>query len=47
MRFFTIRLKYVALAAAFVLLLALGAFTAKAAGADEVYWSGPRSLPVY
>ena len=47
MRVFTVRLKYVAFAAAFVLLLMAGAFSAKAAGAEEVFWSGSRSLPIY
>lgn len=47
MRFFTIRLKYVLMAAALLVLLTGAAFTAKAAKAEEVYWSGARSLPIY
>lgn len=49
MRFITFRLKHAALAFALVLLLTASAFTANAAGAAEVYWSGssPRSLPIY
>ena len=47
MRFLTIRLKSVALAAGLALLLGASALTAHAAGAAEVYWSGSRSLPIY
>ncbi|MDE6059761.1 MAG: polysaccharide deacetylase family protein [Clostridia bacterium] len=47
MRFITIRLKYVAIAFALVALITAGAFTASAAGAAEVYWTGTRSLPIY
>ena len=47
MRVFTLRLKYLAVAFVLAVLLTLGAFTAKAAGAEEVFWSGARSLPVY
>lgn len=47
MRFLTIRLKYVLMAAALLVLLTGAAFTAKAAKAEEVYWSGARSLPIY
>ncbi len=47
MRFFTIRLKSVALAGALVLLLGAGMLTANAAGAQTVYRSGARSLPIY
>lgn len=47
MRVFTIRIKYLALAAMFVILLTAGALSAKAAGAEEVFWSGSRSLPIY
>lgn len=47
MRFVTIRLKYLAVAAAFIALIAISAFTAYAADASEVYWSGTRSLPIY
>ncbi len=47
MRFITIRLKAVAVAAAMAGLLVAGALTANAAGAEEVYWSGSRSLPIY
>ncbi len=47
MKFITIRRKTVALAAALVGLIAASAFTAHAAGAAEVWWSGARSLPIY
>ena len=47
MRVFTLRLKYLAVAAALLLLLTAGAFSAKAAGAEAVWWSGARSLPIY
>lgn len=47
MRFITFRLKRAVLAVALVLFLAAGALTANAAGADEVYWSGARKLPIY
>ena len=47
MRFITIRLKYVVLAVALVMLVTVGVFTASAAGAAEVYWAGARSLPIY
>ena len=47
MRVFTVRLKHIAIAAAFAILLLAGAFSAKAAGAEEVFWSGSRSLPIY
>ncbi len=47
MRFLILRLRVLAVAAALVLLVTLGAFSAKAAGAAEVYWSGARSLPIY
>lgn len=48
MRFITVRLKYAVVAAAFLLLVAVGAFTASAAGAEAVYWgNGSRSLPIY
>ncbi len=47
MKFITVRLKSVALAAALAALVAAGTLTASAAGAAEVYWSGARSLPIY
>lgn len=47
MRFITIRLKYFVMAAALVLLVIAGAFTANAAGAAEVFWNKARSLPIY
>lgn len=47
MRFVTIRLKYLAVAAAFVALIIVSAFTAYAANAAEAYWSGARALPIY
>ncbi len=47
MRFITVRLKSVALAAGVALLLGAGMITANAAGAEEVYWTGARSLPIY
>lgn len=47
MRFLTIRFKAVITAAALIALTVGAAFTAKAAGAEEVYWSGARSLPIY
>lgn len=47
MQFVTIRLKTLLLALAMGALFVVGAFTAKAAGAQEVYWSGPRALPIY
>ncbi len=47
MRFITIRLRSIALAAAMAGILALGCLTANAAGAEEVYMSGTRSLPIY
>lgn len=47
MRFFTFRLKYVVTAIALCLLVTLSALTAHAAGAEAVYWSGTRSLPIY
>lgn len=47
MKVFTLRFKYVAVAVALLLLLVGGAFSAKATGAEEVWWSGSRSLPVY
>ena len=45
MRFITFRLKYAVMAIALVLLITLSAFTAAAADAAAVYWSGARSLP--
>ena len=47
MRVFTIRLKVIAVSLALLALITLGTFSAKAAGAEEVFWSGARSLPVY
>ncbi len=47
MRVITIRWKSLAWAAALLLLVVLGAVTARAAGAETVFWSGARSLPVY
>ncbi len=47
MRFITFRLKYAVMAIALVLLITLSAFTAAAADAATVYWSGARSLPIY
>lgn len=42
-----IRLRYLLMAAALCLVLTLSTLAAKAAGAEEVYWSGARSLPIY
>ncbi len=47
MRFITFRLKHAALLLALLLAVTAGALTANAARADEVYWSGARSLPIY
>lgn len=47
MKVFTLRLKYIAIALVFALLLTAGAFSAKETGAEEVWWSGARSLPIY
>lgn len=47
MRFVTIRARAVLAAAALAASLALASVCAGAAGADAVYWSGSRSLPVY
>ncbi len=47
MRIVTIRLKYVITAVLFTLLILVSALTARAAGAEEVYWAGNRSLPIY
>ena len=47
MRFITIHLKPLVIAAAFVMLCVMGVFVANAAGAEEVYWSGARALPIY
>ena len=47
MRFFTLRLKSLLVAAALVVLLVAGGASAKAAGAETVFLSGPRSLPIY
>ena len=47
MRFISFRLKYVVLAAALALSVTTGALAANAAGAEEVYWTGTRSLPIY
>ncbi len=44
-----VRLRWKPLLVAFALLalVTAGAFAANAAGAEEVYWSGRRSLPIY
>ncbi len=47
MKFFVFRLRPTLFAAGLALLLGVSAGTAYAAGAEEVYWSGARSLPVY
>ena len=47
MKVFTLRVKYILVAAAMFLLVLTGALSAKAAGAEEVWWSGTRSLPIY
>ena len=48
MRFFILRLKYLVMAVALVMLVTVGALTASAAGAAEVYFTTPdRSLPIY
>lgn len=47
MRFITFRLKTLLLALAMTVLIATGALAAYAADAQEVYWSTPRSLPIY
>ena len=47
MRFLTLRLKSLLVAAALVVLLAAGGASAKAAGAETVFLSGARSLPIY
>lgn len=47
MRFITLRIKYVAVAAALLCLIVAGGFSAKAAGAETVFLSGQRSLPIY
>lgn len=47
MRVMAIRLKSIVMAAALVCLLAVGTLTAYAADAQAVYWSTPRSLPIY
>ena len=47
MRFITFRLKSALLAISLVFLLVAGALCANAAGAERVYWSGKRSLPIY
>ena len=47
MKFIMLRLKGVVMALALVMLVTFGALTASAAGAQEVYWTGPRSLPIY
>ncbi len=47
MRVITLRLRSVAAVFGALLLVLLGAFSAKAAGAEEVFWSGERSLPIY
>ena len=47
MRFVTIKLKTIVLAAAMGLLLVIGALTAHATGAASVYAGGQRALPIY
>lgn len=47
MRVITLRLRPLAVAAALLFLLVAGGFSAKAAGAETVFWSGARSLPIY
>jgi polysaccharide deacetylase family sporulation protein PdaB len=47
MRVLSVRLKYIVMTFALVMLVTVGAFTASAAGASEVYWTGARSLPIY
>ena len=49
MRFFTFRFRHAAIVAAILISLTAGIFSANAAGAAEVYWSGtaPRPLPIY
>ncbi len=47
MRFITVRAKTLLAALAFFFLLTAGAFAAGATGAEEVYWSGNRELPIY
>ncbi len=47
MRVITLRLRRIALAVLILLLLVAGGFSAKAAQAETVFWSGSRSLPIY
>ncbi len=47
MKFITLRLRSVALVGALLCALGAGMVTANAAGAEEVYWSGARALPIY
>ena len=47
MRVVFVKLKALVAAFAFIALLAVASFTAYAADASGVYWSGPRALPVY
>lgn len=47
MRVIMLRLKGVVMALALVMLVTVGALTASASGAAEVYWAGARSLPIY
>lgn len=47
MKLITFRIRYVGMALAALALIVVGAFSAKAAGAAEVYWGGTRSLPIY
>ncbi len=47
MKFITLRLKSIAIVLAAAMLLTAGMLTAKAAGAEEVYSSAARSLPIY
>lgn len=47
MRVLVLRFKYLLAAVALFALVVGATFTAKAAGAEEVYWSAARSLPIY
>lgn len=47
MKIITLRMRYLLVAAAFLVLIVAGAVSAKAAGAAEVWWSAARSLPIY
>ncbi len=47
MKFITVKMRPLYLAGALALFLGAGMLTANAAGAEEVYWSGKRALPIY